>query len=320
MDYVASSAPKTLSYNLPDGKRITYPATKLGEFLKTLYADIFASGRRVSWLLEAIAGRNVRQALEMFTNILMSGHLDERQITGTLLGTDSFHIRDSTIVNVLMKTNYVYFDNDHGFLSSVLYADPELERHSNFLVFELLDYLVIRRKARSVIGSQGYFPVAEIIDYVNRMGFSPIDALQALEYLLTRGLITADHLGKTHLEQEDFVRAHASGFVHARLLLENIHYVSGMAVSLYLNDRDAARTIGQLSIVNAGFTDITFRKKKESAFLLLQYLKGEYDRHCIESPLFSNLAKSSRFALRMIETSLEGRSVGIGSGVQGELL
>ena len=320
LEFLAKSAPRTLSYSLPDGKKITYPATKLGEFLKTLYGDIFASGRRVGWLLEAIAGRNVRQALEMFTKILMSGHLDERQITGTLLGTEAFHIKNSTIVNVLMKTNYVYFDNDHGFLSNILYADPDWERHSNFLVFELLDFLVTRRKAVSVIGSQGYFPVREIIDHVNRMGFVPNDAYSALEYLLMRGLITADHFGKTHLDRDDFIRAHASGFVHARLLLENIHYVSGIATSLYVNDRDVAQRIGRLSIVNAGFTDIQFRRKKEIAFILLQYLKTEYDRHCSKSPLFSNLANSSRFALRMIETSLEGRSVGVGSGIQGGLL
>jgi len=202
----------------------------------------------------------------------------------------------------------------------VLYSSPEWERHSNFLVFELLDFLVARRKTKSVIGSQGYYSVRELIDHVNRMGFAPSDAHGALEYLLVRGLVTADHLGKTHLDQDDFLRAHASGFVHARFLLENINYVAGIAPSLYVNDRDLAKNIGRLSVVSGGFTDIQFRRKKEIVFILSQYLKVEYDRHCAESPLFSNLANSSRFALRMIETSLQGRSVGVGSGVQGGLL
>jgi len=148
------------------------------------------------------------------------------------------------------KQNYIYFDDSHGFLSNILYADPNWERHSNFLVYELLDFLVLRRKQNSVIGSQGYFPVWEIVDHTTRMGFAPEDAHRALEYLLRRGLVTADHLGKTHLSEEDFLRAHASGFVHARLLLENIHYVAGIAPSLYLNDRNVARQIGRLAIVN----------------------------------------------------------------------
>ena len=188
ISYAAEETPDKLTYSLPDGIKITYPATKLGEFLKTLYLDIFRSGRRVSWLLEALSGRNVRQSLGMFSRILMSGHLDERQITGTILGTESFSIRDSTIVNVLMKTDYLYFDNEHGFITNIFFCDPDWERHSNLLVPELLEFLVSRRKRSSALGPQGYFLVSDVLAYVNRIGFAPSDALGALEFLLRRGL------------------------------------------------------------------------------------------------------------------------------------
>ncbi|MDR6513337.1 hypothetical protein J2792_004231 [Novosphingobium capsulatum] len=320
LEYIANSAPKTLSYSLPDGKKITYPATRLGEFLKTLYLDIFRSGRRISWLLEALAGRDVRHALEMFTRIIMSGHLDERHITGTVLGTEKFRIRDSTIINVLMKSDYVYFDNSHGFLSNVLYANPKWSRHSNFLVFEILDYLVKRRKEVSPLGAQGYFRVSDVISYINRLGFAPDDALDALNYLVVQGLLTPDHFGKKALNEEDFVRAHASGFVHSRLLLENIHYVAGIAPVTYLNDRNVSEKIGRLSLVNAGFSDTQFPRKKEIGSLLLEYLKSEFNRQAEEAPLFANLATSSRFLIRMIESSLDVRFRELGTGIEGGLL
>ena len=154
LSYAAEDTPDKLTYTLPDGIKVSYPATRLGEFLKTLYLDIFRSGRRVSWLLEALSGRNVRQSLGMFSRILMSGHLDERQITGTILGTESFTIRDSTIVNVLMKTDYLYFDNEHGFITNIFFCDPDWERHSNLLTPELLEFLVSRRKRSSMLGPQ----------------------------------------------------------------------------------------------------------------------------------------------------------------------
>ena len=59
ISYAAEETPDKLTYSLPDGIKITYPATRLGEFLRTLYLDIFRSGRRVSWLLEALSDRNV---------------------------------------------------------------------------------------------------------------------------------------------------------------------------------------------------------------------------------------------------------------------
>lgn len=320
IDHIAKDAPKRLYYSLPDGKQISYPATRLGEFLKTLYADIFRGGRRVSWLLEALAGRNVRDALEMFTRILMSGHLDDRQITGTLLGGEKFQIRDSTIVNVLMKTDYVYSANSHGFLTNVLFCNPNWKRPSNFLVFEALDYVVQRRKEKSLLGVQGYVPVSEVASFANRLGFGPEDTLDALRYLAERELLVADRLGKTDLDAGDFVRAHASGFVHSRLLLENIHYISGFAPTTFINDRKTSEIIGRLSTVNAGFSDIQFARKREIAFTILDYLKKEYDRHCNDMPLFGNLAQSTRFLLRMVESSLDIRFAALGSSIDRHLI
>lgn len=313
IEYLAENAPTKITYNLPDGIRITYPATKLGEFLKTLYIDIFRRGRRIGWLLESLAGRNVRFSLEMFTRILMSGHLDERQITGTLLGTERFSIRDSTIINVLMKTDYLYFDDSHGFITNLFYCDPAWKRQSNFLIFEALDYLVTRRKERSDIGSQGYFGVCQIVDHLNRIGFAPDDSLGALGFLLTRGLIIADSMGRSSLKESDYVKAHASGFVHARLLVENIHYLSGVACVTFLNDRKKAELIGRLSIINPGYVDIQFAKKREIAFLLIEYMKDEYGRHCHESPLFAREASGSRYLMRMMESSLDARAISFGA-------
>jgi hypothetical protein len=310
--YAAEETPDKLAYTLPDGIKITYPATKLGEFLKTLYLDIFRSGRRVSWLLEALSGRNVRQSLGMFSRILMSGHLDERQITGTILGTESFTIRDSTIVNVLMKTDYLYFDNEHGFITNIFFCNPDWERHSNLLVPELLEFLVSRRKRSSALGPQGYFAVSDVLAHVNRIGFPASDALSALEFLLGRGLVTADHMGRTTLSQDDFVRAHASGFVHARLLPENMHYMSGVIPSTFITDRGVAERLGRLASINAGFTDIQFRRKQEIVYIFLEYLRKEYDRHCHESPLYANQAVGSRGILRMVQNCLDGLGFRLG--------
>lgn len=311
LDHIARSAQKTLSYQLPDGKRIVYPADRLGEFLKTLYADIFQDSRRVSWLLEALAGKNVRRSLEMFIKIVMSGHLDERQITGTVLGTRKFQIRDATIVNVLMKTDYVYFADGRSFVSNVLYCDQKWRKHSNFLVFEALDFLVVNRKERSVIGSQGYFSVIEVINKLNRMGFDPDDARSAIEFLVGANLVTTDHFGKMKVEDTDYVRATAAGFVHSRLLIENIHYISGIIPVTFILDRNAAERMGRLLSIRPGFSDVQFSRKVEAASALRDYLYEEYQRHSDEAALFANLANSSRYLLRSIDATISGVSPGI---------
>ena len=45
----------------------------LGEFLKAIYLELFVYKHNVSRVLQGIAGRDVRRALEMFVSILNSG-------------------------------------------------------------------------------------------------------------------------------------------------------------------------------------------------------------------------------------------------------
>ncbi len=267
--------------------------------------DIFRSSRRVSWLLESLAGRDVRQSLEMFARILMSGHLDERAITGTLLGAASYYISDTTIIRTLMKTDYLYFDDGHGFVTNIFYCDPRWSRGSNFLVIEALHFLVTKRKQKSDLGPQGYLRTAEVIDHLQRMGFVNADSQSALEYLLLHGLIQADHLRRRGLSRDDYIRAHASAFVHLRILADRIEYLAAILPVTYLADRNLADKVGSLSLISPGFTDPPLRRKQEATRLFLEYLRREYDRHCDESPIFGNQAAGSRFAVRAVQSSLE---------------
>ena len=189
ISFLASATTEVLSYSLPSGITITYPKTNLGEYLKLLYLDIFSGGRRISWLLEALSGKNVRESLLMFSRILMSGHLDVRVITSKLLEPAHVRISDTTIIRTLMRTDYVYGADNHGFISNIFYCDPSWSRGSNFLVGEAMYLLVRQRKRRSAIGVQGYFQVSEVVDHLTRMGFVVEDILAALGYLVRRNLV-----------------------------------------------------------------------------------------------------------------------------------
>jgi len=206
------------------------------------------------------------------------------------------------------------------FVTNILYCDPEWRSHSNFLVNEIVDYLVTRRKATSDIGSRGYVRVREILNALNRMGFSPEDAIKAINFVHKRNLIVADHLGRTTIEPDDFVRAHASGFVHCRLLADNIHYLAGIVPSTYLNDRKLAERLGRLSQINPGFNDIQFGRKQEIVVLLHGYLSEEYNRHANEAPLFAEQAVGTRFLLRAVESSITRGTAALGGNFDAERL
>ena len=54
--------------------------------MKGVYLELFDRKHNVSRVLQGLAGRNVRRALDMFVSVLNSGHLQEEQITSVARG------------------------------------------------------------------------------------------------------------------------------------------------------------------------------------------------------------------------------------------
>jgi hypothetical protein len=308
IEHLAKEAPEKLSYELPDGKRISYPATRLGRYLNTIYIDIFRGNRKISWVLEALSGRDVRRSLEMFTRILMSGHLDERLVTGTMLGTVEFVIPESLIVRILMKTDYMFYLEGHGFVSNIIYPDPQWNRPSNLLVVEVLESLVSKRKQRGDLGIQVFFKVEGIVRELARMGFYDEDVMAALRYMLLNRLITADHMGRSNLAEEDHVRAHASGLAHLRFLASRLEYLVGILPATYLVDRRFAESNRQKVKGESWVHGHILGEEKGILHELINYLKDEFNRHAAESPFYEGLATGGRLLIRYAEEALSPSS------------
>ena len=86
LDYLSRNTEDRLSFMLSSGANIFYPKSMLGEFLKGIYLELFERKRNVSRILQGLAGRDVRRALEMFVAILTSGHLREEAILSNAVG------------------------------------------------------------------------------------------------------------------------------------------------------------------------------------------------------------------------------------------
>ena len=74
---LSANAEKRQTFALPNGMYVTYPATELGEYLTAIYVTLFQRRRQITGVLEALSGKNVRRALSMFADILVSKHLSE---------------------------------------------------------------------------------------------------------------------------------------------------------------------------------------------------------------------------------------------------
>lgn len=272
LEYLSARAANTQSYSLPSGARIVVPTSELGRFLQELYIELFERRRNISRVMEALAGKDVRRALDMFVSIITSGHLGEDQITSSVRGGGEIRITEHNLLKILMRTDYVLFSDDSGFVSNVFHFENEWNRPSNLLIPEILFYLASSRKRVGQIGVEGYFTVEHVCEVMQRIGFDPQDAAKAINHVLRRNLIDADHMGNISVNSADSIKISAAGYIHLRTLVERIEYLYGVITATRITDDKALAVFADAISREMRLGDLSARSKVQTVVVFNDYL------------------------------------------------
>jgi len=268
INFLSGKTDKILTYSLPNGIQVTYPSTKIGKYLLSIYLSIFNPNRKISLILEALSGRNIRRALEMFADILISGYFTEDLIL-SITENDRFDIPEWLIIRVLMRSNFEFFTDNHGYIQNILAVQEGSKTSNNFIILELLEYLANRRKKRTSFNIEGYLYVQDILFHFSKLGYVKEDLLWALEILLNRGLISADHQRLNNISDEDYIKISASGFYHVKFLTTRSEYISSITIDTYFNNKNIANDIANCFYDNR-------RNRLNRMKILKQYLVKEF--------------------------------------------
>jgi hypothetical protein len=317
LEYIAANTENWQSYAIESGMRISYPASRLETFLRHLYTDIFDRKRNISRVLEALAGRNVRRALNMFVNIITSGHLSETAVTSTVMGGGTVPITEHDILKILMRTEYRFFSDRSGFVSNIFATEAEWQKPDNFLLIEALYFLALNRKRVGQIGLEGYFTCRFLAGELQRQGYVVEDVLAALNLLLRRELIAADHMNFVSVGFDDSVRILASGFMHVRILAGRLEYLYGVIPTTPIFDKDVARQLAEFVKTESTRSRISAHQKVRAVEILYAYLLRQKK---IDLTPFSNSASTgASYVLKHIAGALEHFRNSSGSAHDDEL-
>ncbi len=251
LQVLGEQAPKQIRYTAPSGASISYSKDRAGDFLKGIYLELFQRTTNVSRILEALAGRNVRKALDMFMAIITSGHMPEDVIAGVATGAPMSKFPEHLVLKILMRQDYRFFSNHSGFVANIFYTSNEWERPNNLLIPELLFFLISQRKQTGDNGQMGYVAHTRLKDHLERFGYVRSDVDRAAQFLLEKELIEADSATTTTLSDTASVKATASGWAHMRILSARLEYVASVLPTTPVNDPGLmARVFDLLQIEN----------------------------------------------------------------------
>ena len=183
LEALAQEAPEQVHFQTRTGITISYPKSRAGEFLKGVYIELFQRPNNVSRVLEALAGRNVRRALDMFMAIITSGHMPEEIIASVVQGGGFRSFPEYRILRALMRQDYRYFNNNSGFIANIFNCDSRWQRPTNLLIPELLFYLISQRKLRGDNGQVGFIALARLLLDMESLGFISDDTRDAAHFV-----------------------------------------------------------------------------------------------------------------------------------------
>ena len=304
LEYLARNSPESLEYHLSSGMRIVYPNSLLGEFLKAIYLELFEKRQNVSRILQALAGRNIREALEMFVSILNSGHLREEAITSTAVGGGTISIPEYRVLKILMRTEYRFFNNESGFVSNIFYFDSDWQQPNNFLLSDVLFWLADNRKRQGEIGLEGYFAVARVADELQKRGYVRDDVCQAISWLLRKNLVEADHMNQTAVTYADSVKITAAGFFHIRIFCERLEYLYGVLSVTPISDARTAQIVADSLRIENQQGNLGGFQQARTVEAFLDYLRAQFVHLSGAYPGFSEGRSGAGFVLQQIESAL----------------
>lgn len=313
LEYLEAEAKERQTFNIETGARISYHKSHLQSFLHGLYIELFDRKRNRSRVLEALAGRDVRRALEMFVSIITSGHLSSAAIASSAMGGGAVSISERRIIKILMRTEYAFFSDRSGFISNIFHYDPEWQKPDNFLLIEILYSLARHRKRVGQIGIEGYFTCRSIAENLQRFGYVPEDVIKALNLLLNKQLIAADHMNFAKVEFDNCVRILASGFMHVRFLAGRAEYLYGILPVTALTDKRVADRLADIVKNESMRGEVGSHQTLAAIEMFYQYLLDEQQ---FLSNHFLEVSETGRaYVLGQIRSAID-HSTNVNAGAQ----
>ncbi len=240
----SASSERTLSYLLPNGIRVTYPAEDQAVYLASILRSLYAHDRFVRQVMTGIAGRDVRHALEIFLDFCMSGHIGEDEIYKIRFFEGQHVLSLSVVARVLLRMHRRFYDGTRSYLKNILQCDPEDPLPDNFVRLTLLHWFHQKLTVKGPAGVQGFHRVADMVSDLSALGHDSERVREELSYLAREGCLVPEHLRVNEIDDNDLVKVTASGAVHLQLMA-NPEYLAACAEDTWIADEDLCRRIAK---------------------------------------------------------------------------
>jgi hypothetical protein len=230
----------TLSYVLPNGIRVSYPASDQALYLASILRSLYEHDRFVRRIMTGLAGRDVRRALEIFLDFCTSGHIGEDEIYKIRFHEGRYVLPLSVVARVLLRMQRRFYDGDRAYIKNIVQCHANDALPDHFVRLSLLHWLEQHQRVAGPAGVQGFHQIGNIAHDLAQLGHDGKRVREELLYLVREGCIVAEHQRLDQIADEDLVKLTASGLVHLQLMA-NPDYLAACAEDTWISDPQLAQ-------------------------------------------------------------------------------
>jgi hypothetical protein len=246
----ASSSASALSYQLPNGVKVTYPAEDQALYLASILRSLYAHDRFVRQVMTGLACRDVRRALGIFLDFCMSGHIGEDEIFKIRFLQGQHVLPLSVVARVLLRMQRRFYDGNRSYLKNIVQCHPEDPLPDHFVRLTILHWFERKLKVKGPAGVEGFHRATDMIADLAAVGHDASRVREELAYLAREGCVMPEHLKADKIEDSDLIKVSAAGVVHLQLLA-NPEYLAACAEDTWISDGGLCKRVAER--ISAGF-------------------------------------------------------------------
>jgi hypothetical protein len=239
-----ASHSNTLTFQLPNGIKVTYPAEDQALYLASMLRSLYAHDRFVRQVMTGLAGRDVRKALEIFLDFCMSGHIGEDEIYKIRYLEGEYVLPLSVVARVLLRMQRRFYDGNRSHLKNIVQSDPQDALPDHFVRVTLLHWFEQRLRVKGPAGVEGFHRASDMMADLSALGHDVERVKAELTYLAREGCIVAEHLRTDGIADGDLIKITASGVVHLQLM-SNPEYLAACAEDTWIADENLCKRVAE---------------------------------------------------------------------------
>lgn len=288
---------------LHSGAIVKYSPDKLQDYFTSIFKLISKdNGKR---LLGALSNNNIRAVLNVFSQILKSGHVDAEKFISSDYSNEctnnEIKVAENELIRAIMRGSYKYY-TEKSIITNIYGSLNNAKKHNSFLILQCLLFLNKNFSNQGDKLLKGFFYCNTVIDKLEKYGFLHDDIMNTLKYLLKNKMIFSERCEAENLQDDDLIQIAPSGFLHLTFLSKRLEYVSSCAYCSRIRDKDVAERIGELWEISKDNKDIKKIRKKEVVSLLIDSIEKEFNDLKSSNPFFD---ADSEWILEIINNAKE---------------